>query len=74
MNHHIATQLRNNILFIPEYAKTNTARESLAHAAAANLLAYGILVNPEDLTGVNKDYLTEINTTCLLYTSDAADE
>lgn len=63
MNHHIATQLRNNILFIPEYAKTNTARESLAHAAAANLLSYGILVNPEYLTGVNKDYLTEINTT-----------
>lgn len=63
MNNHIAVQLRNNILIIPDEAKKNPARDSLAHATAANLLTYGILVNPEALIGTSAEYLTDLNNT-----------
>lgn len=63
MNNHIATQLRNNILIVPDAAQKNPARDALAYATAANLLTYGILVNPEELVGLNSDYLTELNNT-----------
>lgn len=63
MNTQIATQLRNNILIIPDEATKKPARDALAYATAANLLTYGILVNPEELIGTNSDYLTELNNT-----------
>ena len=63
MNTQIATQLRNNILIIPDEATKKPARDALAYATAANLLTYGILVNPEELVGTNSDYLTELNNT-----------
>lgn len=63
MNNQIATQLRNNILIIPEEATKKPARDALAHATAANLLSYGILINPEALVGTNTDFLSEVNET-----------
>lgn len=56
----ITAQLRNNIITIPSL--TRPADTTLCNATAANLLTYGILIDPEKLHGASTTFLTNLNT------------
>lgn len=56
----IATQLRNNLIAIPSL--NHPADTTLCDATAANLLTYGILIDPEKLHGASTTFLTNLNT------------
>lgn len=56
----ITAQLRNNVIIIPSL--NHPADTTLCDATAANLLTYGILVDPEKLRGASTTFLTNLNT------------
>lgn len=56
----IDAQLRNNIITIPSL--NHPADTALCNATAANLLTYGILIDPEKLHGASTTFLTNLNT------------
>lgn len=56
----IDAQLRNNIITIPSL--NHPADTTLCNATAANLLTYGILIDPEKLHGASTTFLTNLNT------------